>query len=260
MKYTLFILVILLFLSIGIVTALRLDCIDRGAVSLELLKGDYFPGERLQGKIIITNKNTEASTFIYTIKLSKDNYIPWEITKRKDIGPGTQILNLHQVFGGYLSTPYTAEIGRWKLQFITQVDDCLWYDEKIIGIFTCSDGIQNGDERGIDCGGSCQLKCPTSTKFPGQVIFHKGYHKQKSKIWTNMDINPIPTASTYKEGKWINGNQISLSIPESADVVAAYGCCCAFCNNEFKCNIYSNNRYKVQTYDEWECGWNIKYL
>ena len=34
---------------------------------------------------------------------------------------------------------------------------------------TCSDGVYNGDEGGVDCGGSCTKKCPlydfTSFKF-----------------------------------------------------------------------------------------------
>jgi len=31
---------------------------------------------------------------------------------------------------------------------------------------TCFDGKQNGDEQGIDCGGSCELLCSTNTKEP----------------------------------------------------------------------------------------------
>ncbi len=31
---------------------------------------------------------------------------------------------------------------------------------------SCSDGTQNGDELGVDCGGSCKLVCPTTIREP----------------------------------------------------------------------------------------------
>lgn len=31
---------------------------------------------------------------------------------------------------------------------------------------TCSDGKQNGDETGVDCGGSCQMYCPKTVALP----------------------------------------------------------------------------------------------
>lgn len=259
MKYTLFILIILSFFAISTANALRLDCVDRGLVSLELPKGAYFPGEDLQGEVIITNKNIKSSPFTFTIKISKDNYVPWEITTGKNIDPGTHILKLQHIFGGPLSTPYIAEIGDWELQLITQVDDCVWYEKEIINIFSCSDGIQNGNEKGVDCGGSCPIKCPISTTFPEQVIYYKGYYKEREgEIWRRMVINPLLAESTYKDDKWIDGSQISLNVPRFAYSIATYGCCCPSCNNDFRCNVYTDNRYKVQTYNEWECGWNIK--
>ncbi len=259
MKYIPFILIALLFFAINTASALRLDCIDRGLVSLELPKKAYFPGEDLQGEVIITNKYIKSSSFIFTIKISKDNYVPWEITGSKNIDPGTHILKLQHIFGGPLSTPYIAEIGDWELQLISQVDDCLWYEKEIVNIFSCSDGIRNGNEKGIDCGGSCPLKCPISTSFPGQVVYHRGYYKKEyGEIWRNMKIDSLSVESTHKEGTWIGGNQISLNVPVSAYSIAVYGCCCPSCNNDFKCNIWTNNRHKVQTYNEWECGWNIK--
>jgi len=260
MKYIPFVLVILLFLSVSVATALRMDCIDRGVVSLELSKEKYFPGEKFQGGIIVTNKYIKASPFTFTIKLSKDNYVPWEITMRKKMDPGTSILKFEHIFASPLSVPYTAELGKWELQLITEVDDCIFYEKKILDIFSCSDGIRNGDEENVDCGGSCPSKCPKSTKILGQVIFKSGYYKQKNKIWTNMKINPLSGALIYKGGRWMDGSQISLNIPPEADIVAAYGCCCTSCDSEFKCGILTNNRYKVQSYNEWECGWNIIYL
>ncbi|MAG50040.1 hypothetical protein CL621_00170 [archaeon] len=259
MKYVPFILIALLFFAINTANALRLDCADRGLVSLELPKEAYFPGESIQGEVIITNKNIKSSPFSFIIKISKDNYIPWERSAIKNIDPGTQVLKLQHIFGGPLSTPYVAEIGDWELQLITQVDDCVWYEKKIVDIFSCSDGIQNGNEKGVDCGGFCSLKCPVSTNFPGQVVYHKGYYKkEEGEIWRTMGINSLSIESTHMEGKWVEGNQISLNVPLDTHSIAVYGCCCPSCNNDFQCNMWTDGRYKVKTYKGLECGWNIK--
>lgn len=39
---------------------------------------------------------------------------------------------------------------------------------------TCSDGIQNGLEDGVDCGGTCKLVCPFSTSMP-QVLWSRAF-------------------------------------------------------------------------------------
>jgi len=44
---------------------------------------------------------------------------------------------------------------------------------------TCDDGIQNGDETGIDCGGSC---APCST---GDVVLHEGYFESGWDGWVD---------------------------------------------------------------------------
>ena len=40
---------------------------------------------------------------------------------------------------------------------------------------TCTDGKKNGDEKGIDCGGSCQILCTTDALTP-VVIFAKVFN------------------------------------------------------------------------------------
>ncbi|TWO31848.1 T9SS type A sorting domain-containing protein, partial [Seonamhaeicola sediminis] len=44
---------------------------------------------------------------------------------------------------------------------------------------TCTDGIQNGDETGVDCGGSVCTACP-----PGDVIIHEGFFETGFDGWT----------------------------------------------------------------------------
>src|SRR3989344_7537239 len=54
----------------------------------------------------------------------------------------------------------------------------------------CFDGTQNGDERGVDCGGSCALICPMDAKAP--VV-----------LWTRaFQVAPgIYTAAAYVENR-----------------------------------------------------------
>jgi len=65
---------------------------------------------------------------------------------------------------------------------------------------TCSDGIQNGDETGIDCGGSCQRLCQNSFLVP--VV-----------AWTRLE-NVAP--GLYNVAAYIqnlNTNAVALSVP-----------------------------------------------
>lgn len=50
---------------------------------------------------------------------------------------------------------------------------------------TCSDDIQNGDETGVDCGGSCDA-CPSTPSQPtkGTRIFYEGF---EDNSWTSRD-------------------------------------------------------------------------
>ncbi len=40
---------------------------------------------------------------------------------------------------------------------------------------TCSDGIKNGDETGIDCGGSCSVMCQESSSSP-LILWSRAFH------------------------------------------------------------------------------------
>ncbi len=52
-------------------------------------------------------------------------------------------------------------------------------DEKPLIVFTCSDGIKNGDETGIDCGGSCE-PCIGTVDVSGFIT--------QNTIWTSNNI------------------------------------------------------------------------
>lgn len=52
------------------------------------------------------------------------------------------------------------------LLFVSCGDD----DDNIINQVTCEDGIQNGDEEGIDCGGSSCTPCDVAVDFSGTYV------------------------------------------------------------------------------------------
>ena len=43
-------------------------------------------------------------------------------------------------------------------------------DDNVIEQVTCDDGIQNGDEEGVDCGGSACVPCVTALDFSGDYV------------------------------------------------------------------------------------------
>jgi len=80
--------------------------------------------------------------------------------------------------GGELTNPANAPASiTYKVTSLTaslltvdiQVGAALWWRFILAkqGVPTCNDGIQNGDETGIDCGGSCPNVCLTSASFNG---------------------------------------------------------------------------------------------
>ncbi len=80
--------------------------------------------------------------------------------------------------GGELTNPANAPASiTYKVTSLTnslltvdiQVGAALWWRFILLkqGVPTCNDGIQNGDETGIDCGGSCSNVCLTSDSFNG---------------------------------------------------------------------------------------------
>ena len=98
-------------------------------------------------------------------------------TKRRFIYGGSVILVLVLVFGGIF----------WKIIYKAP---------------TCSDGRQNGDEKGVDCGGSCQLLCTSDTLAP-VVLWSKVFHIS-GDVYTavayiqNPNINSKNPNATYQ--------------------------------------------------------------
>ena len=69
-------------------------------------------------------------------------------------------------------------------------------NETTLSVPTCSDGIQNGDETGVDCGGSSCAPCATST-------LNEGFFETGLDGWTDggSDVARVQTTNSY-EGIW----------------------------------------------------------
>ena len=52
-------------------------------------------------------------------------------------------------------------------------DDNTMADDNPMVSVTCDDGIQNGDEEGVDCGGSACAPCITGVAIPATYVFER---------------------------------------------------------------------------------------
>ncbi|MCB9273605.1 MAG: T9SS type A sorting domain-containing protein [Lewinellaceae bacterium] len=99
---------------------------------------------------------------------------------------------------------------------------------------TCSDGIQNGDEAGVDCGGSSCPACVCSNASPVTVsITFDNYPEETS--WTIKNSSNVTVASGGTYGSQPDGSTINIQVSLSAGnytftINDAYGdgICCAY--------------------------------
>jgi subtilisin family serine protease len=100
---------------------------------------------------------------------------------------------------------------------------------------TCSDGIQNGDETGVDCGGSSCPSCPTACNGTEVTltITLDNYPEETSWVITNDAGATVATGGTY--GSFPDGSTISEDICLADDCYTftindafGDGICCAY--------------------------------
>ncbi|WP_323788897.1 FG-GAP-like repeat-containing protein [Psychroserpens sp.] len=104
---------------------------------------------------------------------------------------------------------------------------------------TCSDGIQNGDETGIDCGGSCPDACPTPTCIDISITFDD-YPQETS--WSIQNSSGVTVASGGTYGNQADGS--TINIEECLDD----GCYDFIINDSYGdgiCCGYGNGSYAV---------------
>lgn len=237
------------------------ECDNLAKIDITLEKNKLQSGEEIKGEVFIGNliKDTPA---VYTIKLYKDNLIAWQTTIYKSASPGNNTYKLYQLIGFIPKIPVNSE-GNWNMGMNVQIGDrCLYRTNKEIEVFNCDDGLKNGDEEGVDCGGSCSIDCTKSISFPHQIIYNQGYYMVNEKEeWKEVQIKSIPGTKTFNDGKWISGDGISFfGLPQKTIAVSAYGCCCMRCDESnylFSCDFLTKGRYKLDNVGIWNCGWNI---
>ena len=81
-------------------------------------------------------------------------------------------------------------------------EDWVFIDDVTISActYTCTDGYQNGDETGIDCGGSC-VQCPVVVT--GNVILQGAYDVATNLMTTTLLNNQLlPLNQPYNQAPW----------------------------------------------------------
>jgi len=238
------------------------NCKARGTVELNLAKAYYQPGELLTGTLEVWNKDQKPSLMAYDMSLHYKGIKWWSLSSTKQIPVGLDKVNLYLLSkASQVTVPFDAPDGKWSVNVNVNIDNCLWQLEKDLEVFECDNRVMDGDEDGIDCGGSCPLECKKVARYPGQVAYHTGYYKTSSSgRWSPIEIDAF--GPVFMGGAWYDGGNINMNIPRGTYATAAYGCCCMECdasNFAFDCKYLATPRYNIDRYNIWSCGWNIFY-
>lgn len=89
---------------------------------------------------------------------------------------------------------------------------------------TCSDNKQNGDERGVDCGGSCQLLCaveslPIVQKGDAQVITVAPGVYEVVAIFENPNVDAEIYRANYSIKLYSAGNPVAVKIIDGSTYI-----------------------------------------
>lgn len=188
-KKLILVLIILLFAS---TVKAADDCSARGSVTLRLEKYNIQPGDTITGNVKVINTNQIDSSITYSLNLiGPDGKSPWTspLVKVYTVAPGESNYNLYQIFRAGI--PRDAKTGRWVVQLNAGMDTCVWTNSEILAVFSCSDGSLNGDEEGVDCGGSCKQLCTGSATT---ILQQEG----DKPTFTNYVIERLPFEPTAK--------------------------------------------------------------
>lgn len=113
---------------------------------------------------------------------------------------------------------------------------------------TCSDGVQNGDETGVDCGGSNCPSCPTScvNNEVNITINLDNYPEETSWTVTDANNNIVASGGTY--GSQPDGSTVSVTLClvdgcYNFNIYDAYGdgICCGYGNGSYSVTDANNN-------------------
>lgn len=112
---------------------------------------------------------------------------------------------------------------------------------------TCTDGIQNGDETGVDCGGSTCAPCPCNVSPLTLTITFDNYPEETS--WTVKNSSNVTVASGGTYGSQADGS--TLNIPITLSTAGNYtftisdtygdGICCSYGNGSYTLRDANNS-------------------
>ncbi|KAA3628519.1 MAG: T9SS C-terminal target domain-containing protein [Bacteroidetes bacterium] len=104
---------------------------------------------------------------------------------------------------------------------------------------TCDDGIQNGDEEGVDCGGSCPNPCPGCEDNEVTITINLDNYPEETS-WTVTDSNGGTVASGGTYGSQPDGSTVVevLCLVDGCydfNIFDSYGdgICCAYGNGSY---------------------------
>ncbi|MBO6881892.1 immunoglobulin-like domain-containing protein, partial [Winogradskyella sp.] len=115
-----------------------------------------------------------------TVELSDDDGASWASIWSQTGNQGNQWLTVDLDLSAYVGSNIQIRFNRFvgsTWQADIAIDD-VQLSEPVVP--TCSDGIQNGDETGVDCGGSTCAPCSTSN-----VTLNEGYFETGWDSWTD---------------------------------------------------------------------------
>ncbi len=112
---------------------------------------------------------------------------------------------------------------------------------------TCDDGIQNGDEEGVDCGGSCPNACPGCEDNEVTITINLDNYPEETS-WTVTDDNNNTVASGGTYGSQPDGSTVVevLCLVDGCydfNIYDSYGdgICCGYGNGSYTVTDANNN-------------------
>ena len=136
----------------------------------------------------------------------------WNSTGNKGNQWLTANINLDAYVGGSVQLRFNRLTGgTWQADIA--IDDIQLLEPAAP---TCSDGIQNGDETGVDCGGSSCAPCSTS-----DVVLNEGYFETGLDGWTDggNDCARVQSGNSY-EGNFSVRIRDNSGVPSSMSLNA----------------------------------------
>ncbi len=163
-------------------------------------------------------------------------------------GEGYGLVNSYtQHFGIGVSTQIEKVVVRWPSGIVDEVlnpdINQFLYILETEPTPTCSDGIQNGDETGVDCGGSCPDACPVVTCTDVEIsITFDDYPEETS--WSIQNSSGITVASGGTYGGQADGSTLNIveCLPDGCyDFIIndtyGDGICCGYGNGSYTVTV-----------------------